>query len=344
MDILKFDYLKYRKHYIAFSIIMAIISVCFLFFWKLNLWIDMTWWISLEYSYTKEINLEKLKTEINKQRQTITYSWKQVINNINVYSTTWEKNLSVVVWFVDISNEKELDKLKSEFRKKSLEILKINDDTSREVNYTNIWKTFWDYIKNTAYLTLGLAIIWMFLYVYYAFSWSVSWIAWFSFGFVTLLTLFHDVLIAVWIYIFFWLFFSWLQIDIYFVTALLTILWYSINDTIVIFDRIRENLRTYWWKKWKDWKTLYEIINLSVLETFKRSIYTSLTLVFVLVAILLFWPESLRGFIFVMLAWTIVWTYSSIFLASPIFYELNKNKKLEVYKKNIYNPEDKIVV
>lgn len=344
MDFLKFDYLKYRKVYILISIFLTIFSLFFIFFWKLNLWIDMTWWISLEYSYTKDLDIENLKKEINKQKETVTYSWNKVINNINIYSTTWEKNLSVVAWFIDISNEKELDKLKSDFRNKTIEIIKSVDNTAEELNYTNIWKTFWDYIKNTAYLTLSLAIIWMFLYVYYAFSWSVSWIAWFSFWFVTLLTLFHDVLVAAWIYILFWKFYLDFQIDIYFITALLTILWYSINDTIVIFDRIRENLKLYWWKNWKDWKNLYEIINLSVLETFKRSIYTSLTLVFVLLTIFFFWPESLKWFIFVMLIWTIVWTYSSIFLASPIFYELNKNKKLEVYKKKVYNPDDKIVV
>ena len=58
----------------------------------------------------------------------------------------------------------------------------------------------------------------------------------------------------------------------------------------------------------------------------------------------MFGPESLKWFIFVMLVWTIVWTYSSIFLASPIFYEMNKNKKLSIYKKKVYNPDDKLVV
>ena len=304
----------------------------------------MTWWINLEYWYTKELSIDKIREDFEKQKDLVVYNWEKVINNINIYWTNWEKKISVIAWFIDVSDEKKMDELKWEFRKKALEIVKSSDDTAKELNYTNIWKTFWDYIKSTAYLTLSLAIIWMFFYVFYAFSGSVSGISWFSFWFVSLLTLFHDVVVAAWIYIFIWDFYPDFQVDIYFITALLTILWYSINDTIVIFDRIRENLKVYGWKKWKDWKTLYEIVNLSVLETFKRSLFTSLTLVFVLITIFVFGPESLKWFIFVMLVWTIVWTYSSIFLASPIFYEMNKNKKLSIYKKKVYNPDDKLVV
>lgn len=344
MDFLKFDYLKYAKCYIAISVFLLIFSFFFLFFWKKNLSIDMTWWINLEYWYTKELSIDKIREDFEKQKDLVVYNWEKVINNINIYWTNWEKKISVIAWFIDVSDEKKMDELKWEFRKKALEIVKSSDDTAKELNYTNIWKTFWDYIKSTAYLTLSLAIIWMFFYVFYAFSGSVSGISWFSFWFVSLLTLFHDVVVAAWIYIFIWDFYPDFQVDIYFITALLTILWYSINDTIVIFDRIRENLKVYGWKKWKDWKTLYEIVNLSVLETFKRSLFTSLTLVFVLITIFVFGPESLKWFIFVMLVWTIVWTYSSIFLASPIFYEMNKNKELSIYKKKVYNPDDKLVV
>lgn len=344
MDFLKFDYLKYRKLYLSISAILILISVYFLFFWKLNLSIDMTWWVNIEYSYKNSLDLDKLKSEFEKEKESLTFKGNKVINNVNIYSTTGKKDITLITWFNDISDEKELDKIKANFRAKALEIIKSADNTAEELNYTNIWKTFWDYIKNTAYLTLFLAMIWMFVYIYYAFSWSVSWIAWFYFWIVTVLALFHDIIISTWVYIFVWMFYSDFQIDIYFITALLTILWYSINDTIVIFDRIRENLKMFAWKEWKNWKNLYEIINLSVLETFKRSIYTSVTLVFVLVTILVFWPKSLQGFIFVMLVWTIIWTYSSIFIASPILYEMNKNKKLTVYKKKIYNPEDKIVV
>lgn len=343
MDFLKFDFLKYRKIYIICSIILTVFSLWFLLFWKVNLGIDLTWWIQAEYSYKNNLTVEKVKETLEKEKENFLVSGEKIINNINVYKTTGQNTISVTTWFKNLADEKTLEKIKTEYRQKALEKIKAIDNSVTETTYQNIWKSFWDYIKYTAYLTLSLAILWMFIYVYYAFSWSISWITWFAFWFVTLLTLFHDVIGSAWLYFFFGMFFPGLQVDIYFITALLTILGYSINDTIVIFDRIRENLKKFAWKE-KNGKNLYEIINLSVLETFKRSIFTSLTLVFVLITILLFWPESLRWFIFVMLLWTFVWTLSSIFLASPILYEMNKNKKLEVYKEKAYNPDDKIVV
>jgi len=237
-----------------------------------------------------------------------------------------------------------LNNLKLEFKNKSLEILKKSDDTIIESKYTSIWKSFWDYIKSTAFLTLFIAIISITIYVTYSFSWVVSWISVISFAIITLITLFHDVLISAWLYIIVWYFYRDFQIDTFFVTALLTILGYSINDTIVIFDRIRDNLKKFAWKTWKESKDLYEIVNLSINETLTRSVYTSLTLVFVLLTIFFFWPESIRGFILAMMFWAIVGTYSSIFIASPLLYEVNKNKKLTIYKKIESNPDDKIVV
>jgi preprotein translocase SecF subunit len=181
------------------------------------------------------------------------------------------------------------------------------------------------------------------MYIAFAFSGSISWISSVSFAIIALITLLHDVIISTWLYIYTWNIFWEFKIDTFFITALLTILWYSINDTIVVFDRIRENLKLFWWKK-KNWKNLEEIINLSVSETLTRSIYTSLTVLFVLFTILFVWPETIKWFILTMIFGTIVWTYSSIFIASPLLYEINKNKKLEVYKEKIYNPDDKIVV
>lgn len=83
---------------------------------------------------------------------------------------------------------------------------------------------------------------------------------------------------------------------------------------------------------------------MSIRETVVRSIYTSVTLLFVLITIFLFGPETISGFVLVMIFGTIVGTYSSIFIASPLFYIVNKNKKLSVYKKVEVKPEDKIVV
>lgn len=309
----------------------------------------------MDYDYEQWVNIQEINEEISLAAKNITHNWEQVINDTSVYKITWEDSVSTVIWFYDITDgisdqeeiretEKLLEWYKNEIRAKTLEILQLQDPTINESKYINIWKSFWDYIKNTAFLTLGIAILAIAIYVMHAFSGAVSGINVYSFAVITIVTLFHDVIIATGLYIFTSMFYSDFQIDTFFITALLTILGYSINDTIVVFDRIRDNLRKFAGKKWKDEKNLYEIVNISIKETVVRSIYTSVTLLFVLITIFFFGPETISGFVLVMIFGTVVGTYSSIFIASPLFYLANKDKKLSIYKKVKVNPDDKIVV
>lgn len=338
------DILKNRYIYLWVSAIFFVISFFLILFPKLNLGIDMTWGIKIEYDYNNSINIDEIRNELNKKEESFKYEWKDVINNIGVYNITWEKTVAIVAWFYNDFDEKTLDELKTSFREKIFETIKSQDKTSIESRYINIGKSFWDYIKNTAFITLSLAIVAITFYVTFAFSWVISGISVVSFAVITIITLFHDIIISTWIYIFISMYFKEFQIDTFFITALLTILWYSINDTIVVFDRIRSNLKQYAGKKGKQWKDLYEIINLSVKQTITRSIYTSLTLVFVLLTIFFFGPETIKWFILVMIFGTLVGTYSSIFIASPILYEVNRKRILKEYKKIELNPDDKIVV
>ncbi len=338
------DFIKNRFVFFGISWFLVIISILFLLFSRLNLWIDMTGWVSIEYTYQDNVVAEQIETDLLEESSEITFEWNPVINDINSYKVTWENILVVVAWFNTNISDENLDNLKATFRDKSLAVLESYDPEVEESSYQNIGKSFWDYIRNTAIITLLIAIIGITIYVSFAFSWVVSWISVFSFATITLATLFHDVIISTWLYVLAWMLFSQFQIDTFFITALLTILGYSINDTIVIFDRIRSNLKMYWWKQWKNWKKLYEIINLSVKQSIRRSIYTSLTLLFVLITIFIFGPEWVSWFILAMIFGTIVGTYSSIFVAAPILYEVNKNKTLKIYKKEQVNPEDKIVV
>jgi preprotein translocase subunit SecF len=91
-------------------------------------------------------------------------------------------------------------------------------------------------------------------------------------------------------------------------------------------------------------KKLDEIINVSLSETITRSIFTSLTLLFVLVTTFLFGPESMRGFILVLIYGTVIGTYSSLFLASSLLFQFNKNTVLKVYEKKVMSDDDKVVV
>ena len=338
------DVLKNRFIYLGVSLVFFIISLFLIFVPKLNLGIDMTGGIQMDYDYQNSIDIDKLKSELNIEKDLYLDDGRQVINNISVYWITWEKTIAVVVWFYTDIEDTKLEELKINFKNKVYDIIKTQDETAVESKYINIWKSFGDYIKDTAFITLALAIVAITFYVTFAFSWVVSWISVLSFSAITIITLFHDVVISSWAYIFTSMFFPEFQIDTFFITALLTILGYSINDTIVVFDRIRSNLKKYAWKTGKGSKNLNDIINLSVIETIRRSIYTSLTLIFVLTTIFFFWPETISWFILVMIFGTIIGTYSSIFVAAPILFQVNKDKKLSIYKKVVVNPEDKIVV
>ena len=338
---MKLEVIKKRKLYFWISLAFILFSIAIFFWVKLNYWIDMTWGTSAEYSYTWRLDLNTIRKNLDQASKTITYKNREVINGIDSYKITGQDKITIITWYDPSIPAKDLDKIKANFRAKTLEILKQTNPSFTESSYTNIGKSFWDYIKNTAILTLILAIIWIALYVMWAFSAVASWISTFSFSIITILTLFHDVIIATWLYILTSLFFREFKIDTYFVTALLTILGYSINDTIVVFDRIRSNLKKFAGKK--DY-TLEKIIDMSVSETLRRSIFTSFTVILVLIALLIWGPLSIQWFILAMIYGTVVWTYSSIFIASPLLYEFNKHKKLEKYKEKKYNPEDKIVV
>ena len=148
----------------------------------------------------------------------------------------------------------------------------------------------------------------MLIYIWIRFEWQ------FSLGAIT--AVFHDVVITLG-------FFSLLnfEINLSIVAAVLTIVGYSMNDTVVIFDRVRENLRKY-----ADIK-IFEITNISINETLSRTIITSVTTLLALLSIFIFGGAILKGFSFAMILGVIVGTYSSIYIANPILVRLNVSQK-----------------
>jgi preprotein translocase subunit SecF/SecD/SecF fusion protein len=154
-------------------------------------------------------------------------------------------------------------------------------------------------LRMTGFVAVAAGLLAIVAYVWFRFEWQ------FALGAIVALT--HDVLLTVGI-------FSLLQMefDLSIVAALLTILGYSVNDTVVVSDRIRENLRKY--KRME----LNELLNLSINETLSRTILTGCTAIVVLVALYLFGGEVIRNFNFAMLFGVVVGTYSSIFIAAPL--------------------------
>lgn len=186
----------------------------------------------------------------------------------------------------------------------------------------NIGASFGAYIKTSGYITLTLAIIAISLYIQYAFRGSIAGMASWPFAVVTGISLIHDVIIAFGLYVITSFFFPEFKIDTFFLTAMLTVLGYSINDTIVVMDRIRSNLQDGHSKK----MSFSAIIDKSIHDTMRRSLFTSLTVVIVLVAMFLFGPSSLKGFTLALIYGGIVGTYSSICIASPLLVDITKKR------------------
>jgi len=157
-------------------------------------------------------------------------------------------------------------------------------------------------------IAIVLSLSAMLIYIWIRFEWQ------FSLG--AIIALVHDVIVTIG-------FFSILEfeINLSIVAAVLTIVGYSMNDTVVIFDRVRENLKKY------TSKTINEISNLSINETLSRTIITSLTTLMALLSIFFFGGEILKGFSFAMILGVIFGTYSSIFIANPILIKLKVNQK-----------------
>ncbi len=170
----------------------------------------------------------------------------------------------------------------------------------------------------TAVIAVLLAIGAVLVYIWLRFEWQ------FALGAVA--ALIHDVLLTIGI-------FSVLQIrfDLAIIAALLTIVGYSLNDTVVVFDRVRENLRKY--KK----KTLAEVLNISINETLSRTVMTSVTTLLALISLFVLGGDVIRGFVFAMIWGVIVGTYSSVFVASSILLYLGVKRDWSKPDKNAGN-------
>ena len=164
-------------------------------------------------------------------------------------------------------------------------------------------------------IAIALSLAAMLFYIWIRFEWQ------FSLG--AILALFHDVIITLGFFSFFGL-----EINLSIVAAVLTIVGYSMNDTVVIYDRVRENLR-----KFSDIK-IFELTNISINETLSRTIITSVTTLLALISIYFFGGEILKGFSLAMILGVLFGTYSSIYIANPILV------KLRVSQKTILKEED----
>ena len=180
--------------------------------------------------------------------------------------------------------------------------------------------TIADDIKNNSFLAVIGSLIVVFLYILLRFQkWQ------FSLGAVA--AVFHDVLIVLGIFSLTYTFMPFnMEINQAFIAAILTVIGYSLNDTVVVFDRIREFVNEH--TKWEFDDTVNSALN----STLSRTLNTSLTTLLVLLAIFIFGGESIRGFMFALIVGVMVGTYSSVFIATPVMYDTQKRKGLDESK------------
>ena len=282
------------KYYLSVSIVLVVLSIVVFFAKGLNYGIDFTGGNLFQLKYNdKKITL----TEINENLDKLSEKLPQV--NSNSRKVQISEDGTVILRVPELKEENKKEVLNS-----LQELGAFNLDKEDKVG-----ASIGDDLKKSAIYSLGIGAILIVLYITLRFE--------FSFAIGGILSLLHDIIIAVG-----FIALMGYEVDTPFIAAILTILGYSINDTIVIYDRIRENLKRRHTKNW----TLEDCMDESVNQTAIRSLNTSITTLFSVIALLIFGGASLKTFIMTLLIGILAGTYSSIFIATPIVYILNKRK------------------
>lgn len=285
-----------RKLWFALSIIMIVPGTIALVLWGLKPGIDFTGGQEQEVTGSRD------------QTQVQELVAKSGVKDITV-TTSGSQNLLVRYSDKDIGDSQEIhNKIKSSLAENGIS----------EVSFSSVGPSVSKDITRNAGIAVALAALAIIIYIAFAFRNTPPPVSPWSFGFTAIIAVLHDALLVLGVFAILGHFFG-VEVDSLFVTAVLTVIGFSVHDTIVVYDRIRENLRRYN-------KPFEEIVNDSILETFTRSINTSLTVLVVLLAFYLFGGQSIKYFILALLIGIISGTYSSIFNASPLLVVYNNYK------------------
>ena len=282
------------------SIIIFSLSIFFILFKGLNYGIDF-----------KGGTLIELRTEISVNATSIRDTLKTMdLGDVNVKKFGKEGDYLIKVEQKNTNNNNLIPKIKKN----------LYDNLDADVDFRrveNVGPKVSAELLESSIIAISLALMAMLFYIWVRFEWQ------FSLG--SIVALFHDVVITLGVFSL-----LSLEINLSIIAAVLTIVGYSMNDTVVIYDRIRENLLKY------TKISISDVSNLSINETLARTIITSVTTLLALVSIYILGGEILRGFSFAMILGVLIGTYSSIFVASPIL------KFLKVSHKTLEKEEEKI--
>jgi len=275
-----------------FSLVLILLSISILSFKGLNLGVDFKGGTLIE------IRTEDSKVNITSLRESFL---KMNLGDVNVKKFGNKTDYLVKIEVTNTNDENFIQSIKEN----------LSSDLGSVINFRrveNVGPKVSGELLKAGLLAISLSLTAMLFYIWIRFEWQ--------FSLAAIIALIHDVIITMGI-------FSFLsyEINLSIVAAVLTIVGYSMNDTVVIFDRIRENLRKY------SKITITEISNLSTNETLSRTLITSVTTLLALFSIFIFGGAILEGFSFAMILGVVIGTYSSIFVAAPILKYTNVNQK-----------------
>ena len=281
---------RYYNKFNILSISLVVISLFLLVFKGLNFGIDFKGGTLIELrSNDSNINTSSLRDNLNQMN----------LGDVSV------KNFG--------NDSDFLIKFENNEKKNVIEEIKSNLDKSFGNNFDfrrveNVGPKVSAELLRSGIIAISVALALMLIYIWIRFEWQ------FSLG--AILALFHDVIVTLGLFSL-----LGLEINLSIIAAVLTIVGYSMNDTVVIFDRVRENLRKY-----SDIK-IYELTNISINETLSRTLITSITTLLALLSIFFFGGEILKGFSLAMIFGVIFGTYSSIYIANTVLVRLNVTQK-----------------
>ena len=296
----KFNFSSKFKIANSLSLLLFILSILFIFFKGLNYGIDFKGGTLIELR-SDNTDASTIRTLLNNMD----------IGDVNVKKFGQEGDYLIKVEQKEDDNNKIIPKIKKN----------LSDNLTAEVNFRrveNVGPKVSSELLQSGIIAISLSLAAMLFYIWIRFEWQ------FSIG--SIIALFHDVVITLGIFSV-----LSLEINLSIIAAALTIVGYSMNDTVVIYDRIRENLNKY------NRLNISEIADLSINDTLARTIITSATTLLALLSIFILGGEILRGFSFAMILGVVIGTYSSIFVASPML------KFFKVTYKTLEKEEEKIV-
>ena len=287
-----FYFNKYYKLANILSLVLIIISVIFLIFKGLNYGVDFKGGTLIELRVNdKNISITNVRDSFNSLN----------LNGVNVKKFGNQTDYIIKFQNKDVKNPEFVNEIKQ-----NLKISSGYNFTFRRVE--NVGPKVSSELLKSGIIAIALSLFAMLFYIWVRFEWQ------FSIG--AIMALFHDVIVTLGIFSIFSL-----EINLSIVAAVLTIVGYSMNDTVVIYDRVRDNLKKY------SNIQIFELTNISINETLSRTIITSITTLLALVSIYVFGGEILKGFSFAMILGVFFGTYSSIYIACPLLVSLNVTQK-----------------